>query len=411
MLRRASLAAGSVLGIAAALIATTHIATVHGADAPPLRIAVLNDQSSVYADFQGIGSVIAAQMAVEDFGGKMAGRPIEVLSADHQMKADVGAAIARRWFDNDNVQLILDVPNSSVALAVNEVTRAANKVLIGSGAGTSLLTGEKCTPNTIHWTYDTWALAHGVAKAVVEQGGKKWFFITSDYAFGHDLEKQASDVVKANGGQVLGAVRHPLGTSDFASFILQAQASGADVVGLATPGGDLSNLVKQANEFGLSKTHRLVGLIFALNNVEAVGLANTQGVVALNATYWDLNDATRAWSKRFQERHPRKNMPNDQQMGVYSAVLHYLKAVQKLNGNADDGSKVVATMKDTPTDDPLFGQGLIRVDGRKIHQNYILRTKSVTASKGPWDYFDIIATVPATESFRPLSEGNCPLVK
>jgi branched-chain amino acid transport system substrate-binding protein len=250
-----------------------------------------------------------------------------------------------------------------------------------------------------------------VAKAVVEQGGKKWFFITSDYAFGHDLEKQASDVVKANGGQVLGAVRHPLGTSDFASFILQAQASGADVVGLATPGGDLSNLVKQANEFGLSKTHRLVGLIFALNNVEAVGLANTQGVVALNATYWDLNDATRAWSKRFQERHPRKNMPNDQQMGVYSAVLHYLKAVQKLNGNADDGSKVVATMKDTPTDDPLFGQGLIRVDGRKIHQNYILRTKSVTASKGPWDYFDIIATVPATESFRPLSEGNCPLVK
>jgi len=411
MLRRASLTAGSVLGIAAALIATTHIATVHGADAPPLRIAVLNDQSSVYADFQGIGSVIAAQMAVEDFGGKTAGRPIEVLSADHQMKADVGAAIARRWIDNDNVQLILDVPNSSVALAVNEVTRAANKVLIGSGAGTSLLTGEKCTPNTIHWTYDTWALAHGVAKAVVEQGGKKWFFITSDYAFGHDLEKQASDVVKANGGQVLGAVRHPLGTSDFASFILQAQASGADVIGLATPGGDLSNLVKQANEFGLSKTHRLVGLIFALNNVEAVGLANTQGVVALNATYWDLNDATRAWSKRFQERHPRKNMPNDQQMGVYSAVLHYLKAVQKLNGNADDGSKVVATMKDTPTDDPLFGQGLIRVDGRKIHQNYILRTKSVTASKGPWDYFDVIATVPASESFRPLGEGNCPLVK
>jgi branched-chain amino acid transport system substrate-binding protein len=387
------------------------LSAAHAADTTALKIAVLNDQTSVYADFQGIGSVIAAQMAVEDYGGKVAGRPIEVLAADHQMKADVGANIARRWIDLDNVQLILDVPNSSVALAVNEIVREKNKVLIGSGAGTSLLTGAKCTPNTIHWTYDTWALAHGVAKSVVEQGGKKWFFITSDYAFGHDLEKQASDVVKANGGQVLGAVRHPLGTSDFASFILQAQASGADVIGLATPGGDLSNLVKQANEFGLSKTHRLVGLIFALNNVEAVGLANTQGVVALNATYWDLNDATRAWSKRFQERHPRKNMPNDQQMGVYSAVLHYLKAVQKLNGNADDGSKVVATMKDTPTDDPLFGQGLIRVDGRKIHQNYILRTKSVTASKGPWDYFDIIATVPATESFRPLSEGNCPLVK
>jgi branched-chain amino acid transport system substrate-binding protein len=406
MLRRASLAVGIAFGVAAA-----HIPAAYGADAPPLRIAVLNDQSSVYADFQGIGSVIAAQMAVEDFGGKVAGRPVEVLSSDHQMKADVGAAIARRWIDNDNVQLILDVPNSSVALAVNEVTRAANKVLIGSGAGTSLLTGERCTPNTVHWTYDTWALAHGVAKAVVEQGGKKWFFITSDYAFGHDLEKQASDVVKANGGQVLGAVRHPLGTSDFASFILQAQASGADVVGLATPGGDLSNLVKQANEFGLSKTHRLVGLIFAINNVEAIGLANSQGVVALNATYWDLNDSTRAWSKRFQERHPRKNMPNDQQMGVYSAVLHYLKAVQKLNGSAEDGSKVVATMKGMPTDDPLFGQGTIRVDGRKIHQNYILRTKSATASKGPWDYFDVVATVPAGESFRPLGEGNCPLVK
>src|SRR5882757_9755294 len=326
-----------VVAASAALFVTA----IQAADTSPLRIAVLNDQTSVYADFQGIGSIIAAQMAVEDYGGKVAGRPIEVLSSDHQMKADVGAAIARRWFDNDNVQLILDLPNSSVALAVNEIVREKNKVLIGSGAGTSLLTGAKCTPNTIHWTYDTWALAHGVAKSVVEQGGKKWFFITSDYAFGHDLEKQASDVVIASGGQVLGAVRHPLGASDFASFILQAQGSGADVIGLATPGGDLSNLVKQANEFGLSKTHRLVGLIFALNNVEAVGLANTQGVVALNATYWDLNDATRAWSKRFQERHPRKNMPNDQQMGVYSAVLHYLKAVQKLNGNADDGSKVV----------------------------------------------------------------------
>jgi branched-chain amino acid transport system substrate-binding protein len=401
MSRRFLLAIGAVFSIAAA----------HAADPTPLRIAVLNDQSSVYADFQGIGSVIAAQMAVEDFGGKVSGRPIEVLSADHQMKADVGAAIARRWIDNDNVQLILDVPNSSVALAVNEVAREKNKVLIGSGAGTSLLTGEKCTPNTIHWTYDTWALAHGVAKSVVEQGGRKWFFITSDYAFGRDLEKQASDVVIANGGQVLGSVRHPLGASDFASFILQAQASGADVIGLATPGGDLSNLVKQANEFGLSKTHRLIGLIFALNNADSIGLANSQGVVALNATYWDLNDATRAWSKRFQERHPRQNMPNDQQMGVYSAVIHYLKAVEKLNGEADDGAKVVEKMKELPTDDPLFGHGMIRADGRKIHQNYILKTKSPDQSKGRWDYFEVVAIVPASESFRPLNEGNCPLVK
>jgi branched-chain amino acid transport system substrate-binding protein len=397
------------IGLASALVLFAPAG--RAADNSPLRIAVLNDQTSVYADFQGIGSVIAAQMAVEDYGGKVAGRPIEVLSADHQMKADVGAAIARRWIDNDNVQLILDVPNSSVALAVNEVTRERNKVLIGSGAGTSLLTGEKCTPNTIHWTYDTWALAHGVAKAVVEQGGKKWFFITSDYAFGHDLEKQAGDVVKANGGQVIGSVRHPLGASDYASFILQAQASGADVIGFATPGGDLSNLVKQANEFGLSKTHRLVGLIFSINNADSIGLANSQGVVALNATYWDLNDATRAWSKRFQERHPRKNMPNDQQMGVYSAVIHYLKAVEQLNGEANDGAKVVAKMKELPTDDPLFGKGMIRADGRKIHQNYILKTKSLAESKSRWDYFDVIATVPADESFRPMSEGNCPLVK
>ncbi len=383
----------------------------HATDTSPLRIAVLNDQSSVYADFQGIGSVIAAQMAVEDYGDKVAGRPIEVLSADHQMKADVGASIARRWFDNDNVQLILDLPNSSVALAVNEVAREKNKVMIGSGAGTSLLTGEKCTPNTIHWTYDTWALANGVAKAVVQQGGKKWFFITSDYAFGHDLEKQASDVVRANGGQVLGAVRHPLGTSDYASFLLQAQASGADVIGLATPGGDLSTLVKQANEFGVTKTQQLIGLIFSLNNVDSIGLASSQGVIALNATMWDLNAETKAWSARFQQRHPRKNMPNDQQMGVYSAVLHYLKAVEQLNGEASDGARVVAKMKELPTEDPLFGKGYIRADGRKIHQNYILKTKPVAESKERWDYFNIIATVPAAESFRPMKDGKCPLVQ
>ena len=400
MLKRMVVVAG------AALLATVAVA----ADPGPLKIAVLNDQTSVYADFQGIGSVIAAQMAVEDYGGKVAGRRIEVLSSDHQMKADVGAAIARRWFDNDNVEVILDLPNSSVALAVNEVAREKNKVMIGSGAGTSLLTGAACTPNTIHWTYDTWALANGVAKAVVEQGGKKWFFITSDYAFGHDLEKQASEVVKANGGQVLGAVRHPLGTSDYASFLLQAQASGANVIGLATPGGDLSNLVKQANEFGVTKTQQLIGLIFSINNIDAIGLASAQEVVALNATYWDLNDATRAWSARFQARHPRKNMPNDQQMGVYSAVLHYLKAVEKLNGEAGDGAKVVAKMKEMPTDDSLFGKGLVRADGRKIHPNYILKTKTQAESKGKWDYFNLIATIPAEELFRPLKDGNCPIV-
>jgi branched-chain amino acid transport system substrate-binding protein len=399
-----------MIGKVVAAVGVLILSAAHAADTTPLKIAVLNDQSSVYADFQGIGSVIAAQMAVEDYGGKVAGRIVEVLSSDHQMKADVGANITRRWIDLDNVQLILDVPNSSVALAVNEIVREKNKVLIGSGAGTSLLTGAKCTPNTIHWTYDTWALAHGVARSVVEQGGKKWFFITSDYAFGHDLEKQASEVVTASGGKVLGAVRHPLGASDFASFILQAQASGADVIGLATPGGDLSNLVKQANEFGLSQTHRLVGLIFALNNADSVGLPNSQNVIALNATYWDLNDGTRAWSKRFQQRHPRKNMPNDQQMGVYSAVLHYLKVVEKLSGDASDGAKVVAAMKQMSTDDPLFGKGMIRPDGRKIHPNYVLKTKTAAASKQRWDYFEVIATIPAEQSFRPIKDGNCPLV-
>jgi branched-chain amino acid transport system substrate-binding protein len=377
----------------------------------PLRVGVLNDLNGMASDFQGVGSVVAAQMAVEDYGGKVAGRSIEVLSADHQLKPDVGSNIARRWFDTESVELILDVPISSVALAVNEIARTKNKVFIGSGAGTSLLTGSNCTPNTIHWTYDTWLLANGVAKAVVAQGSKKWFFITSDYAFGHDLERQAAEVVKSSGGTVVGAVRHPLGASDYSSFLLQAQSSGAEVIGLATPGGDLSTLVKQANEFGIPKTHRLVGLIFALNNVDAIGLNSSQGVVAVNATYWDLNEGTRAWAKRFQERHPRKNMPNDQQMGVYSAMMHYLKAVEKLGGEASDGAKVVATMKEMPTDDALFGKGTIRPDGRKIHTNYVLRTKDTKDSKGKWDYFDVIGTLSADESFRPLTAGNCPLVK
>jgi branched-chain amino acid transport system substrate-binding protein len=397
-----------VIALATSLLATS---AALAADPTPLRIGVLNDLNGMASDFQGIGSVIAAQMAVQDYGGKVAGRPIEVISADHQLKPDVGANIARRWFDTQSVELILDVPISSVALAVNEIARDKNKVLIGSGAGTSLLTGANCSPNTIHWTYDTWLLANGVAKAVVAQGSKKWFFITSDYAFGHDLEKQAAEVVKSSGGTVVGAVRHPLGASDYSSFLLQAQSSGAEVIGLASPGGDLSTLVKQANEFGIPKTHRLVGLIFALNNVDAIGLASSQGVVAVNATYWDLNEGTRAWAKRFQELHPRKNMPNDQQMGVYSAVLHYLKAVDKLGGEASDGAKVVATMKSMPTDDPLFGKGTIRPDGRKIHENYVLRTKDIKNSKGKWDYFDVIGTLSADESFRPLKDGNCPLVK
>jgi branched-chain amino acid transport system substrate-binding protein len=381
---------------------------VHGQERP-IRIGVLNDLSSVYADFQGSGSVLAAQMAIEDYGGKAAGRKVEVVSADHQNKADVGAAIAGRWLETEGVDTIVDVPNSSVALAVNEIVRARNKVLIGSGAGTALLTGEKCSPNTVHWTYDTWAQGHSVARAVLQRGGKTWFFITADYAFGHDLERHASEEVTRGGGKVLGAVRHPIGTSDFSSFLLQAQSSRAQVIGLANAGGDTTNSLKQAAEFGLVGRHTVVGLIFGINNVPALGLKASQGLFTVNPFYWDMNDGTRAWARRFQERHPKKNMPNDMQAGVYASVQHYLKAVDKGGGTAD-GKAVVAAMKALPTDDPLFGKGRIREDGRKVHPMYLLEVKRPDESKGPWDYFKVVSTIPAEQAFRPPGEGNCPLV-
>jgi branched-chain amino acid transport system substrate-binding protein len=374
----------------------------------PIRIGVLNDLSSVYADFQGSGSVLAAQMAVEDYGGKAAGRKVEVVSADHQNKADVGAAIAGRWLDTEGVDMIADVPNSSVALAVNEIVRARNKVLIGSGAGTALLTGEKCSPNTVHWTYDTWAQGHSVARAVLQRGGKTWFFITADYAFGHDLERQATDEITKSGGKVLGTVRHPIGSRDFSSFLLQAQASGAQVIGLANAGGDTTNTLKQAAEFGLVGRQTVVGLIFGVNNVPALGLKASQGLFTVNPFYWDMNDGTRAWARRFQERHPKKNMPNDMQAGVYASVRHYLRAVDNLRG-ASDGKAVVTAMKALPTDDPLFGKGRVREDGRKVHPMYLLEVKRPDESKGSWDYFKVVATIPAEQAFRPLGEGNCPL--
>jgi branched-chain amino acid transport system substrate-binding protein len=375
----------------------------------PIRIGVMNDQSSVYADFQGKGSVLAAQMAVEDYGGKAAGRKIEVISADHQNKPDVGSVIARRWLDEDGVDLIVDVPNSAVALAVSEIVRQKNKVLIGSGAGTSELTGSKCSPNTVHWTYDTWAYGHSLAKAVVQRGGKSWFFITADYAFGHDLEKQATEQVLRDGGKVVGGVRTPLGTPDFSSFLLQAQASGAQVIALAVAGGDTTNSLKQAAEFGLPAKQRMVSLIFTLNNVPALGLKASQGVLTVNPFYWDMNEGTRAFSRRFQSRAHNHAMPNDMQAGVYSAVLHYLKAVDKV-GAATDGKAVVAAMKAMPTDDPLFGKGRIREDGRKLHPMYLLQVKSPEESRGDWDFYKVIATIPADQAFRPMSEGNCPLV-
>jgi branched-chain amino acid transport system substrate-binding protein len=375
----------------------------------PVRIGVLNDQSSVYADFQGRGSVLAAQMAVEDYGGKAAGRKVEVVFADHQNKPDVGSVIARKWLDEDGVSLVIDLPNSAVALAVNEIVRQKNKVLIGSGAGTSELTGSKCSPNTVHWTYDTWSYGHSLAKAVVARGGKNWFFITADYAFGHDLERQATDQLLKDGGKVIGGVRSPLGTPDFSSFLLQAQASGAQVVALAVAGGDLTNSMKQAAEFGLPAKQSVVALILTLNNVPALGLKASQGVLTVNPFYWDLNPDTRAFSQRFRKRAHNGAMPNDMQAGVYSAVLHFLKAVDKVGGAAD-GKAVVAAMKAMPTDDPLFGKGRIREDGRKIHPMYLLQVKTPEESKGDWDFYKVIATIPAEQAFRPLSEGNCPLV-
>jgi branched-chain amino acid transport system substrate-binding protein len=375
----------------------------------PVRIGVLNDQSSVYADFQGRGSVLAAQMAVEDYGGKAAGRKVEVVFADHLNKPDVGSVIARKWLDEDGVSLVIDLPNSAVALAVNEIVRQKNKVLIGSGAGTSELTGSRCSPNTVHWTYDTWAYGHSLARAVVARGGKNWFFITADYAFGHDLERQATDQLLKDGGKVVGGVRTPLGTPDFSSFLLSAQASGAQVVALAVAGGDLTNSMKQAAEFGLPARQSVVALILTLNNVPALGLKASQGVLTVNPFYWDMNDGTRAWSQRFQKRAHNGAMPNDMQAGVYAAVLHFLKAVDKVGG-AGDGKAVVAAMKALPTDDPLFGKGRIREDGRKLHPMYLLQVKSPEESKGDWDYYKVISTIPAEQAFRPLNEGNCPLV-
>jgi branched-chain amino acid transport system substrate-binding protein len=406
MKRRSVLALASTLALAAGLAPGLAPGVAWAQADRPLRMGVLNDLSSVYSDYQGIGSVIAAQMAVEDFGGRVGGRPIEVLSADHQNKPDVGATIARQWLDQDGVELILDIPNSSVALAVNQIVRERNRVFLASGAGTAALTGAQCSPNTIHWTYDTWALGNSLGRAIVGQGGRRWFFITADYAFGHDLEQRAADAVRAAGGEVVGAVRHPLGTSDFSSFLLQAQASGADVVGFANAGGDLSTSLKQASEFGLGRQQRLAGLIFNVNNVPGLGLETTRGIQLVTGYYWDLNADTRAFAERFARRHPQGNYPNDMQAGVYSAVMHYLKAVDAL-GQSADGRAVVDRMKATPTDDPIFGRGTIRADGRKLHPMYLLETKAPSESRGGWDFFRKVAEIPADQAWRPLAEGGC----
>jgi len=388
--------------LATSLFASTAFADV------AVKLGVLNDRSGVYSDLAGEGSVVAAQMAVDDFKAAEKGITVEIISADHQNKPDVASNIARQWYDQDGVDAILDVPTSSAALAVNDITREKNKVFLNSGAGTSDLTGKACSPNTVHWTYDTWQLAHGTASAVVANGGKSWFFVTADYAFGQAMERDATEVIKANGGEVVGAVRHPFPGTDFSSFLLQAQSSGAQVVAFANAGGDTINSVKQASEFGLVQAGQsLAGLLVFANDIHSLGLQTAQGLVLTESFYWDLNDQTREWSARFEEKMNKK--PSMVQAGVYASVLHYLKAVEALDGKG--AGEVMAKMKETPTDDPLFGKGTIRVDGRHIHPSYLLRVKKPEDSKGEWDLYDIVDTIPAEESFRPLDQGGCSLVK
>ena len=374
-----------------------------------IKIGVLNDQSSLYADLAGQGSVIAARMAVEDFGAAKKGMKVEIVSADHQNKPDVGSAIARQWYDVDKVDVIFDVPNSGVALAVNQITRDKGKALIVSGAATADLTGKACSPNTVHWTYDTWMLANGTGNAIVKTGGDSWFFLTADYAFGHALERDTEAVVLKAGGKVLGKVRHPLNTQDFSSFLLQAQSSKAKIIGLANAGGDTTNAIKQAAEFGIVKGgQNLAGLLVFLTDVHGLGLNNAQGLILTESFYWDYNDQTRAFAKRFAAA-DRGIHPTMVHAGVYAGVLHYLKAVEALK--SDDGTKVIQKMKEIPTDDPLFGKGRIRQDGRKVHPAYLLEVKKPSESKYPWDYYKIRATIPADQAFRPEKEGGCSLVK
>jgi branched-chain amino acid transport system substrate-binding protein len=375
-----------------------------------IKIGVLNDMSGLYADLTGPGSVVAARLAVEDFGAAKKGMKVEIVSADHQNKPDVGSNIARTWYDVDKVDVIVDVPTSSVALAVSQVTRDKGKAFLVSGAAASDLTGKACSPNTIHWTYDTWMLANGTGSAIVKTGGDTWFFLTADYAFGHALERDTEAVVLKNGGKVVGKVRHPFPGSDFSSFLLQAQTSKAKIIGLANAGGDTINSIKQAAEFGIVKGgQNLAGLLVFLTDIKALGLATAQGLIFTETFYWDLNDASREFTKRFSAQAPRNNYPTMIHAGVYSAVLHYLKAIEA--AKTDDGTKVIAKMKEMPTDDPLFGKGSVRADGRKIHPAYLVEVKKPAESKGPWDLYKIRATIPADQAFRPMAEGGCPLVK
>jgi branched-chain amino acid transport system substrate-binding protein len=376
-----------------------------------VKIGVLSDMSGLYSDLAGPGSVIAAKMAVEDFNPGAHSMKVEIVSGDHQNKPDIGSQMANQWYDVDKVDMIVDVPNSGIALAVSQIANQKNKVLLVSGAGASDLTGRKCSPNTVHWTYDTWMLAHGTAGALVKNGGDTWFFITADYAFGQALARDATGVVWANGGKVLGTVAHPLNTQDFSSFLLQAQASKAKIIGLANAGGDTINSIKQGAELGIVKGgQQFAGLLVFASDVNALGLATAQGLTLTETWYWDMTDANRAWTKRWQADHNALGkFPSMVQAGVYSAVTHYLKAIAALK-SAVDGKAVVAKMKEMPTDDPLFGKGTIRADGRKVHPAYLFEVKKPEESKYPGDDYKLRVIIPADEAFRPMKDVNCAMV-
>jgi branched-chain amino acid transport system substrate-binding protein len=377
-----------------------------------VKIGVLNDMSSLYADIGGPNSVLAVKMAVEDSGLTKRGWKVDVLSGDHQNKADIGTNMARQWIDVDKVDAVVDTPNSGVALAVSNLMKEKNAILINSGGASADLTGKACTPNTVSVTYDTYMLAHGTGKALTKAGGDSWFFLTSDYAFGHALERDTAAVVTATGGKALGGVKHPLNTSDFSSFLLQAQASKAKVIGLANAGGDTTNAIKQASEFGIvTGGQKLAALLLFINDVHSLGLKTAQGLSFTESFYWDMNDQTRAWSKKLAAQSKTGSMPSMTVAGLYSGVLHYLKTLEAMGGNPHDGAKVVAKMKELPTDDILFGKGTIRADGRKMLPAYLFEVKKPEESKYPWDYYKLVATISPEEAARPLSESECPLVK
>ena len=397
---------------ASVALAALGLATPALAQDKTVKIGVLNDMSSLYADIGGPNSLAAVKMAVEDSGLTKKGWKIEVLSGDHQNKPDIGVNIARQWIDAEKVDAIADTPSSGVALAVNNLVKEKNSVLLNSGAATADLTGKACTPNTVSFTYDTYMLANGTGKALTKAGGDSWFFLTVDYAFGHALERDTTSAVTANGGKVIGGVKHPLNTSDFSSFLLQAQSSKAKIIGLANAGGDTTNSIKQAAEFGVVQGgQKLAPLLLFINDVHALGLKTAQGLTFTESFYWDLNDKTREWSKRFQKVSPKGSMPSMTVAGLYAEILHYLKAMEALGSNPRDGAKVVAKMKELPTDDPLFGKGPLRADGRRLIPAYLFEVKKPEELKGPWDYYKLVATISPEDAAKPLEASECPLVK